>query len=62
MFPALSRTAYSPIGAKRKGHGISRRHTWSTADTVGIPAPIVIFIAVMQRHLIKGLTFGTIKR
>jgi ABC-type glycerol-3-phosphate transport system permease component len=29
---------------------------------VGIPAPIVIFIAVMQRHLIKGLTFGTIKR
>jgi hypothetical protein len=25
--------------------------SWSTADTVGIPAPIVIFIAVMQRYL-----------
>ena len=28
---------------------------------VGILAPIVLFIGVMQRHLIKGLTFGTLK-
>lgn len=35
--------------------------SWSAAGAVGILAPIVIFISIMQRHLIKGLTFGTIK-
>ena len=35
--------------------------SWSAAGAVGILAPIVLFIGVMQRHLIKGLTFGTIK-
>ncbi|HEV8308626.1 MAG TPA: carbohydrate ABC transporter permease, partial [Methylomirabilota bacterium] len=32
--------------------------SWSAAGAVGILAPIVIFISLMQRHLIKGLTFG----
>ena len=35
--------------------------SWSAAGAVGILAPIVLFIAVMQRHLVKGLTFGTLK-
>jgi multiple sugar transport system permease protein len=35
--------------------------SWSAAGAVGILAPIVLFISIMQRHLIKGLTFGTIK-
>ena len=35
--------------------------SWSAAGAVGILAPIVLFIGVMQRHLIKGLTFGTVK-
>jgi multiple sugar transport system permease protein len=35
--------------------------SWSAAGAVGILAPIVLFIALMQRHLVKGLTFGTLK-
>jgi multiple sugar transport system permease protein len=35
--------------------------SWSAAGAVGILAPIVIFISIMQRHLIKGLAFGTLK-
>ena len=35
--------------------------SWSAAGAIGILAPIVLFIALMQRHLVKGLTFGTVK-
>jgi multiple sugar transport system permease protein len=35
--------------------------SWSAAGAVGILAPIVLFISIMQRHLIKGLTFGTLR-
>lgn len=35
--------------------------SWSAAGAVGILAPIVIFISIMQRHFIKGLTFGAVK-
>ena len=51
-----------PVGLGAKESYIAQlRRQIVAAGAVGILAPIVLFIGVMQRHLIKGLTFGTIK-
>jgi multiple sugar transport system permease protein len=33
----------------------------SAAGAIGIMAPIVLFMVAMQRHLVRGLTFGAVK-
>ena len=33
----------------------------SAAAAIGIMLPVIIFMVFMQRHLIRGLTFGAVK-
>ena len=59
----LTGTRAKPLSVAIAQYGAERIEywSWSAAGAVGILAPVGLFIVVMQRHLIKGLTFGTLK-
>ena len=64
LFPLiLTGTAAKPLPVAISEYGAEHIEYWSlsAAGAIGIMAPIVVFMIVVQRHITRGLTFGAVK-
>jgi multiple sugar transport system permease protein len=59
----LTGTAAKPLPVAISEYGAENIEYWSlsAAGAIGIMAPIVGFMVLVQRHIVRGLTFGALK-
>jgi multiple sugar transport system permease protein len=64
LFPLiLTGTEAKPLPVAISEYGAENIEYWSlsAAGAIGIMAPIVLFMILVQRHIVRGLTFGALK-
>ncbi len=64
LFPlVLTGTEAKPLPVAISEYGAENIEYWSlsAAGAIGIMAPIVLFMILVQRHIVRGLTFGALK-
>lgn len=64
LFPLiLTGTQAKPLPVAISEYGAENIEYWSlsAAGAIGIMAPIVLFMILIQRHIVRGLTFGALK-
>lgn len=64
LFPLiLTGTQAKPLPVAISEYGAENIEYWSlsAAGAIGIMVPIVLFMILVQRHIVRGLTFGALK-
>ena len=59
----LTGTRTKPLPVAIASYGAEDINYWSisAAGAIGITLPIVLFMALSQRHMVRGLTSGAVK-